>query len=377
MRALAALAALLAVGALSSVASVAGAQSSQGAFEAATAREARGDFAGAASALEALGHGAADSYAPDALYEAAVVAEEHLADPTRARRLYEEVATRYPSSRLARRARTRADFLAQSLSTGEAPLREYQEILNGATTRPRDESRARMAALLSRHPDFALADRGLFWLGQRLGEAQLWRDAEARYLELERRFPQSEWALRAKKARADLLLARGHPLVARRLYRELTGSGDPLARSSGDEGLRDAATWIARAVAVAGCTVYLVLFVWAHLRALGPRPRLRRLPLELLYYGPVAGLFVAAALTENRAIGWATSAIAVGGAVVVWLTSLSSSARLERGPMPGRARAGRAAAVLLAVVALTFLALQSTGLTDIVVETFRAGPERG
>src|SRR3954465_2534688 len=85
-------------------------------FEAATALEAIGQFAPAADALEKLGHELpADSFAPDALYEAAVVAEERLSDPKRAHRLYEEVATRYPSSRLSRRARTRADFLARSL----------------------------------------------------------------------------------------------------------------------------------------------------------------------------------------------------------------------------------------------------------------------
>ena len=103
-------------------------------FEAATAREGKGDYAGAAEALEKLGHELPkSSYADDALFEAAVVAEEHLADPARAARLYEEVATRYPSSRLARRARTRADFLHSSLSTGEAPLRARP---GSATWRP-------------------------------------------------------------------------------------------------------------------------------------------------------------------------------------------------------------------------------------------------
>lgn len=101
------------------------------------------------------------------------------------------------------------------------------------------------------------------------------------------------------------------------------------------------------------------------------------MPLELLYYLPVALLFVAAALTENRAIGLATSAIAVGGAIVVWLTSLGLSARLASGPLSPLQRAGRIAAVTLAVVALMFLAVQATGLTDVVLETLRTGPERG
>jgi tetratricopeptide (TPR) repeat protein len=352
--------------------------SAQQRFAAATALEARGQFAAAADALERLGHDApADSFAPDALFEAAVVAEERLSDPARARRLYEEVATKYASSRLSRRARTRADFLARSLTTGEAPLREYDDILAGAAARPRAESRARMETLLQKWPSFALADRALFWLGQRLAEERRWNEAMARYAELERRFPSSEWALRAKKSRADVLLSRGHPFLARAIYKDLIANGDAVARSAGHEGLSDSVSWIARSIAVVACILYLLILAWLQLRAVTPRARLRKLPLEVIYYLPVALLFVAAALTENRAIGLATGAIAVGGAGVVWLTSIGFAARLARGPMSPAARAGRIAAVTLAVLALVFLAVQATGLTDIVIETFRAGPERG
>jgi TolA-binding protein len=357
---------------------VARADTAQQRFAAATALEAKGQFAVAADALERLGHEEPnDSFAPDALYEAAVVAEERLSDPERARKLYEEVATKYASSRLSRRARTRADFLAHSLTTGEAPLREYDDILAGAVSRPRAESRARMEALLQKWPDFALTDRALFWLGQRLSEERRWDDARARFAEIERRFPSSEWALRAKKARADILLSRGHPFLARPIYRELQASSDPVARSAGSEGMADSVSWIARSIFVVACVLYLLGFAIVQLRAIRPRARMRRLPLELLYYLPVAALFVAAALTENRAIGLATTAVAVGGAVLVWVTSLGFAARLERGPMSATARAGRTVAIVLAVGALVFLAVQATGLTDIVIETFRAGPERG
>ncbi|HEX9104819.1 MAG TPA: tetratricopeptide repeat protein, partial [Polyangia bacterium] len=148
--AVAAVAAIVACGGVARAQS-AGSETPQQRFAAATALEARGQFADAADALERLGHEQpADSFAPDALFEAAVVAEERLADPKRARRLYEEVATKYPSSRLSRRARTRADFLARSLSTGEEPLRAYDDILAGAAARSRAESSARMVALLQK-----------------------------------------------------------------------------------------------------------------------------------------------------------------------------------------------------------------------------------
>ena len=262
------------------------------------------------------------------------------------------------------------------MTTGEEPLRVYDDILAGAAARPRAESRARMEALLQKWPTFALTDRALFWLGQRLAEERRFDEAMARFAELERRFPSSEWALRAKKSRADILLSRGHPFVARPIYRELQASSDPVARSAGNEGMSDSVSWILRAIGVVVCVLYLIAFAWLHIRAVVPRARLRRVPLELLYYAPVAVLFVAAALTENRAIGLATSGIAVGGAALVWLTSLGFASRLDRGPMSTAARIGRVAAVAFAVGALVFLAVQATGLTDIVIETFRSGPER-
>src|SRR5262245_61633632 len=101
----------------------------QQAFEAAIAREAKGDYIGARTDLEQLAHRLPDdAFADDALFEAAVISEERLSDPAKAAQLYQEVATRYPQSRLARRARTRADFLSSSLRTGAGPLAEYQRI---------------------------------------------------------------------------------------------------------------------------------------------------------------------------------------------------------------------------------------------------------
>ncbi len=233
-----------------------------------------------------------------------------------------------------------------------------------------------MNALLAQHPDFALADRALYWLGSRLAESGQDAAAAARFVELERRFPSSEWARRGEKSRADLLLAHGHFFAARALYHALVAADDPLARASGEEGLAESITWLWRLLACVVGALYLAGFALWNLRAAGPPQRWRRLPTELVYYLPVAAIFVAAALTENRLIGWATVGIAVGGALLTWVTSLGAAARLERGPMSLGARAGRALSVLIAALVVTFLAVQATGLTDLVIETFRSGPDR-
>jgi TolA-binding protein len=342
----------------------------QRAFEAAISREAGGDFAGAAAELEALARRLPDdSFADDALFEAAVLAEERLSDPARAAKLYGEVATRYPQSRLSRRARTRAEFLGSSLRTGAGPLAEYQRIQAEGARDPK-AAIAAMAKLLSEHPDFALADRALYWLGARLVEQG--RDAEGveKLLEVERRFPSGEWALRAKKARADLLLKRGKRSEARQLYDQLFRSSDAIARAAGKEGLAAVHTAVVRGTVAAVAIAYLAIFVGFHLFT--GRRRLRRTPTELLYYLPVAGLFTVAGITENSAIGWATGGMAAGGAVITWVMGAATPER----PVSVAERAARALALAVAVAALAFVAIQWSGLTDLVIETFRAGPER-
>ena len=346
-------------------------------FEAATTLESKGDYAGAANALEALARARPDdAFADDALFEAAVVCEERLNDPARAARLYEQVATRYASSRLARRARTRADFLSSSLKSGEAPLREYQDLMNGFSKRPPAESIARMAQLVDGHPDFALSDRALYWLGATLVEQRRPDEGLARFLEVERRFPDSEWSSRAKKARGDLALRRHQYSEARAIYQELARKPDLISRAASKEGLANVGTSEGRGLALVLSLAYLALFLGAHLWALRRiTPRLR-MPVELLFYLPVAALFTLAGLTENSSIALATAGIAVGGALVVWTSGVVTDARLAESPLPLRARLGRICATGAAVLCVAYVAIQATGLTDLVFETIRNGPDR-
>jgi tetratricopeptide (TPR) repeat protein len=345
-------------------------------FEAGTQLESRGDYAGAAAALEKLGLARPDdAYADDALFEAAVIAEEHLSDPARAQKLYDQVATKYPTSRLARRARTRADFLASSLRTGEAPLREYQDILNGFSKRPPSESIDRMEKLLASRPDFALADRATYWLGTTYVNQRRDDLATAKLLETERRFPSSEWAARAKKARGDILLRTGHPLEAQKVYEELGRSGDLLARAASHEGVDAVKTSIQRAIILWLAIAYVIGFLFLHALALR-RLHAWRVPVELWFYLPVAAIFVAAAATENGAIGWATFDIAVGGGLIVAAVTAVLGALLQRGPIPLFARVARLTAAAAAVACVMYIAVQTTGLTDLVIETMKAGPER-
>jgi TolA-binding protein len=354
----------------------------QAEFEAAVAREANGDYAGAAAALEELARRRPDdAFADDALFEAATVAEERLGDPQRAARLYGELLTKYPSSRLVRRARARADFLARSLATGAEPLRVYQEILNDYPRRAPAESLERMEALLAKHPRFSLADRALYWLATGYVAAGRRADAERALRTLEERFPSSEYAPRGKRLRGDLLLGSGQPLAARALYAELATHADPTVRAAGEEGLREVRRWLIRWSLFVVGVVYVIAFFVVELallrRARRRHPGARgRTPTELLFYAPLAALFALAAATEHRAIGIATAVIALGGAGLVWLTGARTTAALAAGAVPARARLGRAVAIGVAALAVAYCAIQATGLTDLVLETLCSGPER-
>ena len=258
-----------------------------------------------------------------------------------------DASTRRAAWRAARR--TRAEFLARSLDHRRRAAARLRRRSSAAPRRPRAESLAHMEALLQQ----------VARLRARRSRALLARPAARRGAPLRRgdraASPSSSAVSRRASGRCaprrrapTLLLSRGHPFVARPLYRELASverSGRALGRQEGMSRLGELHRCAAIGIVV--CVLYLVVFAWLHLRAVLPRARLRRVPLELLYYAPVAVLFVAAAITENRAIGLATSGIAVGGAALVWLTSLGFASRLDRGPMSAAARIGRVAAVLL------------------------------
>jgi hypothetical protein len=177
--------------------------------------------------------------------------------------------------------------------------------------------------------------------------------------------------LRAKKARADVLLRLGRAAEARPLYEELTRASDPIARAGGNEGLEAVAATRLRRILIAAALAWMLLFVGFHVYA--GRKQLWPVPVELIYYLPVAALFVLAGATENTQIALATGGIALGGAIITWAAAAGTRAR---GTLSTVERLLRALALMTAVLALAYVSITWSGLGDLVVETFKAGPER-
>src|SRR5262249_55229337 len=143
-----------------------------------------------------------------------------------------------------------------------------------------------------------------------------------------------EWAVRARAALGDLLVTVGDLDGAERAYAELGSS------IAADEGRRRIAVerWRNRAFVAAWIVVLASAAAAppAVRRSPGSLRPLLRPPAELLYFLPVAGLFAAAALTENAALGHAIEIICAGGLVAAWLSGAALDAARARGPIGGR-----------------------------------------
>lgn|GEM_PF-1277206 len=344
-------------------------------FEAAIALEGSGEYLRAKDALLALARGPHpdSAFIDDALFEAAVILDERLGQPADAATLYEEVARRFPSSRLERRASARAQSLRRSLTSGAGPLKDFDAILGSLAVQSPAESRRRMQALLVAHPDFALADRALYWLGNSAAEAELWDEARRHLDLLVARFPSSEWSPRAQKLRADVEL-RSHQLsAAKARYDALAASPDPVLQTAGKEGLRSVARAERRLWLLVACLAWLLAFVMMELYAVR---RLARtpIPLELFYFAGIATLFVVAAATEHSSIRNATIGLSTGGLIIVGLSGRRSARESAAGIQ--RNRWLRASLLALTGLTLAYTCIHLSGLTDLVLETLTAGPER-
>jgi TolA-binding protein len=339
-------------------------------FDAAIALEGKGDLTAAVGALEAFARELPDhALAPDALAEAASLCEGRLHDPARALADWRLLADRYPQSRGARRAVLRKTELEALIGGGADPraLGAYQQLIDEAGSPARPEARAAVRAFLDAHPDFPLRDAGLYWLGHTA--EQLSHDEEA-IADYDAAIAIGKSAApRAARAKMELLLRLGRLDEARAALAVLSRYGDPVSRQAYVAGTEAVRAVTARARWAT--TALVALLIWAlgmaalARRALWPPPR------EARFFVPVGLLFAIAALSEHRAIARTVIEIAIGATAILWL---SGSARQR--PRGFFATLAIALSTALAIVALTYAAVHWNGLIDLVLETWRSGPDR-
>jgi len=332
----------------------------------------------AAQQLEALASEAPGSeLAPEALFEAAQLYEEHLAEPEAARRCYRSLVRRYPQSRLLRRASQRLLQLDAALRSGAPALITFQQILR-TTGEASAERRARLLTLISESPNFALADQALFLVADtslRLGDEAV---AAQQFASLYQRFPRSLWSAQGHRAQAEADLrarridsARAH-YVALQAYPEAPW---PLIAS---EGLRACNSAARRQLAAIAAWTFLLLgaalSLWRSRRVLWPAP------FEVWYYAPLSTFLSAVALwAQGGALAAPIAVLGLSGTAIAWL-SAAAARRLVAQPSGSRLLAwARLFSGLglraLAVLALCFLVVYHFNLVELVAETLRNGPD--
>ena len=332
-------------------------------FEAAIELAQKGQAKAAAEALVRLAEELpSDPFADDALSEAALLYEQSLHDPQRALALLDQLERLYPQSRLYRRAKTRAERLRLGLQSGQAPLIAYQALLAELSKLTPAQQVDRLAALLVKYPDFSLRDDVRMQLAAAAGRAQLIPRALAELDKLEQE-GSIEFKQRARLQRADLLLESGR----------LDEAGQIDSSATFAQKLK-AARWrraLLRSAAVLLAGLFLAA-LWRLGRS-GLVQFLRDPPTESLFYLPIGSLFVLAGLTENRLISGATALLAIGGFVEVTLFAGLARRSWQR---PRLAIALLWLALLLSVLSLFVVVIECFGLSGLVLETLRHGPER-
>jgi tetratricopeptide (TPR) repeat protein len=339
----------------------------------------------AARELEALAAEVPDHrLAPEALFTAAEIREEHLADPAAALDLYDRIQAQYPDSRPALAAARRAGVLKKQIGEGREGLeaqRRFTQIREGFPDRPERESIALTEALLRDFPDWVGAPTVALWLAEVDLRAGRYDSAMRRYAAAAERYPASEARFDALLGAGDAALRLGRTSDAEGYYRRLETRGDPGRETLKREALsaleeargRSRLGWLAGILALAGFLVLAGSLITATrsveraARALWPPPG------EVLYLAPVAAFLSIASFTGYAGLGPAVTCVSLAGVAVAWLSGAGLAVRAGRA---AAAVIGHAFLAIVIVLAVTYLSLLRFELLDAVLETLRYGPER-
>lgn len=324
--------------------------------------------------------------AAEALFSAARLYEERLAEPARALALYRALIERHPRSRTALAASRRAEAIAGQIGPagqGDQALARFTEILQGFSTRPEAASIAAVEALLAEYPAWSGAPRALLWLAQVHRRAGRYREALARYVHAAEAAPGSDEAFHAWRGAGDMAARLGRFDVAAEHYERMPVADDPARLRSLEDAREHLARERLRAHGYRACFAVIALALAGLLASLGlaagsarrAARALAAVPTEVVFMLPIAALLSAASFTGHQSIGPAVTLVCAGGLVLAWLSGAGLELARRREAGAGRLRPpAHAVAVALAVLALCYIALHRGHLLDMILETVRFGP---
>ncbi len=337
---------------------------------------------GDTAALEQLGaRRPITRWTDDAWAEAA-----HLAvkanDFTRARHDLEQVIAIGGDAQLVRRARAELERIARfSGSAGQwtAVAAEHERLVAGLFTGgDPGPALAALEELVRAHPGYPRAamvmvaiaqgweregqgDRAVRWLREAARAATEPADRRRAGAELVRTLVRTGQLAEAERELADL---------ARVATPGLTANLRILLRRAE---LRRTVRWIMWGVLAALAAIALIALRRAAGSWRGAARRLARPPTEVVFFVPIGAVIVAFAFTGNPLIARTVLAIVGAGIATSWV----SGALLHGRPVRLARAAAHAVLAVLAIVAAVYLAVDRGHVIDFVIETWRAGFERG
>jgi len=316
-----------------------------------------------------------------ALFRAGQACEDVLADPARARALYERLVRELPDAGLAIAAGRRLERLRAQLGTDARHAREAAELaalVAGADRLPPAEIDRRARALAD--AAWPGAPEAALWHAEWLRRSRRFAEADAQFAAIGARWAGTPHALAALRGAAGTALDARDYARATALAQQLP-SIDPADRVLREELLLAAArgrrrarwytlAWLATLAGIGGLAGS---FAEALHRA--PRPRRLRAPLELLFLLPVTAVLVGVALTTHEMIAPAVLTLSLGGLVLAGLSGATLDLLRAAGRPLRRRAAVHAALCIGTALALLYIALMRDDLLDMVIETVRFGPE--
>ena len=350
-----------------------------------TADVTSGDMVKTAEALrvvESIGVGFGGPAFDDALFSAARVVQDELADPARAMVLYQRIVDEYPTGRLAGSAIRRLVLLHEQVGNDPASAQRARTLAQLRAASEREPYAAIVAGVEQLLvPEWPGAAEAALWLGEyerRIGRLP----AAARHLQ----FVIEQWPNKPAAAVALRELA-GLAIDQRRWHTAASWAQRINPSDPADVALRDGVltqanrgllldAWYQRAGWIAGASLLIMLTSFARsVRASTTWRTALRPPLEVWFLLPIVAFLYAASLTTNIAIAPAVLRIAVFGVASAWLVGGTLHARaLAKQPL-------RTSALVLVisatvgVLAVVYIALMRQGLLFDMFETLRFGPE--
>ena len=260
-------------------------------------------------------------------------------------------------------------LLLLALATPAERQDRFHELLRSYPSRPPAESVALVSALIDEGP-FDERDRALYWIGSVSLQRRDFAAARSLFARLRRDHPASPWIERADLGEAEASAQERDFQGSLRWLEKAAQAKDPAVRELARLSSAQVDTLRARqrlAVAAGAFALLVLALLLVSIARRGSRP-LWPLPAEVRVLLPVLAVLSLLSLRQDPAPRAAVLEVCAAGALLAVASGLS-----QRKSAGGRAL--QALGTVAALGACAYIAVWRADLVNMVLETFRAGPE--